>query len=109
MFPLNATEEGVYDMGGNVYEWCLDWFDVEWNEEQAVFYKQTGDITDPLNNETGELGKVGKRDTRVLRGGSWLVNVTRFLRCCYRLSFVPAIRGSIVGFRVVLCSPELHP
>ena len=44
---------GLYDMHGNVYEWCLDW----------VYKYPTEAVTDPTGNVDGE--------SRVVRGGSW--------------------------------------
>jgi len=65
MFPDDYTEEGVLDMGGNVWEWCRDWFN------ESDFYKTSTDSIDPVNDEKGVWGKVGDSEYRVVRGGSW--------------------------------------
>ncbi len=72
---------GLYDMHGNVLEWCQDWCE----------YQLQGGI-DPSGPESGS--------SRVLRGGSW-GNFARNCRCALRSSSHPAIRGIDVGFRVL--------
>lgn len=54
-YPNGASPEGVYDMSGNVWEWCHDWYDEE-------YYLQA-----PSKNPMGPDG--GKK--RVIRGGGW--------------------------------------
>lgn len=76
---------GLYDMHGNVWEWCADWF----SENLA------GGL-DPKGPRTGEQ--------RVLRGGSWRDGAS-YCRSGFRFWAEPHGVGEYVGFRVVLVPP----
>jgi formylglycine-generating enzyme required for sulfatase activity len=82
MYAPNAW--GIYDMHGNVAEWCADWYGAY----------APGKITDPSGPAIGQH--------RVLRGGSWHFDPAR-CRAGYRNANFPATRGNFnYGFRVVL-------
>ena len=81
-----ANDWGLYDMHGNVYEWCLDWFDL--NNETAA-------KTDPVGSTTGSY--------RMIRGGSWGDDAT-YCRSAYRSAYYPSGSSYYFGFRV-LCLP----
>lgn len=78
-----ANAWGLYDMHGNVWEWCSDWYGK---------YPVIG-VTD---SQGPYIGK-----TRVLRGGSWL-NGSKSCRASFRLRDLPGNRYNSLGFRVLL-------
>jgi formylglycine-generating enzyme required for sulfatase activity len=85
---------GVFDMHGNVGEWCEDHCDW-WN----VWTRRVNVITDTYrNNIVDPLSGIGER--RVFRGGSWNQS-SQYARSADRGCFLPTLRRSDIGFRIV--------
>ena len=76
------NELGIYDMSGNVWEWCSDWFGAHSSDAQ----------TDPTGPATGSY--------RVVRGGSWTSDCATGCRVADRGGFTPAITGGGLGLRL---------
>jgi formylglycine-generating enzyme required for sulfatase activity len=80
LFPRSRSSQGLEDMAGNVWEWCLNKYD-------------NPDDTSTSGN-----------DTRVWRGGSWDGDLV-YARASLRGGNLPDVRGSNLGFRLCRASP----
>ncbi len=80
---LSPNVWGLYDMHGNVHEWCEDWYEKDY---------PSGHVTDPKGSSSGSA--------RVLRGGSWCYDAGS-LRSALRSWDNPGDRYNGIGFRVV--------
>jgi formylglycine-generating enzyme required for sulfatase activity len=89
-FPPNAF--GLYDMHGNVWEWCLD----HW-------HKNYGGFLGKAPSDGSAWIKDGDSTRRLLRGGSWCID-PRVCRSANRFRNEPDGRNNNIGFRVVCAS-----
>jgi len=80
IYPQGASPNGVLDLAGNVWEWCLN----EWSNPDQI--------------------SRGGSESRVLRGGSWY-NYQVYARAVYRHSNLPSYRYDNFGFRVLCGAP----
>jgi len=80
---LKANKWGLYDMHGNVYEWCSDWYGDY----------PTNRVVDPQGAQSGTY--------RLKRGGSWLSSA-RYCRSAFRDRDEPGGRGNFVGVRLAV-------
>ena len=89
---------GLYDMHGNVWEWCLDWYEDNINAHGGAV---NIDPATPAKTLSGASGA-----NRASRGGSWNTAVG-YCRPAFRGSDTPTSRSRVSGFRV-LCSAGLR-
>ena len=85
-----GNELGLYDMSGNVYEWCLD----DWSSDSI-------DLTAEFMRENDN-----GRASRAVRGGSVGNKETKNCRSSYRGRTVPTTKNKVLGFRVALVKAD---
>ena len=93
IYPANGY--GLYDMTGNVWEWCLDEYEANFYSISLGHNPLTGGT---VNNILSDFTNV--KSVRVLRGGSWVSNI-KFVRVSDRTRFTPKITNKARGFRCV--------
>jgi len=84
-YASGASPFGALNMVGNVWEWCLDWYDKDYYE-----------ISPELDPEGPEA-----KQMKVLRGGSWINNIDG-VQVTQRTRNLPETQNNIYGFRTVL-------
>jgi len=80
-----ANELGIYDMTGNIWEWCSDWYDAK--------YYGSSPSTNPQGASSGS--------DRVFRGGGWSY-LASYCRVAFRYLNTPDYRDYFIGFRLAL-------
>ena len=95
-FPKGESPDGIADLAGNVWEWCLD-------EYSPTAYQRNGKGVprNPINLRFRDVLR-----SRVIRGGAWDVG-SAFLRSSLRFKFYPLDSTHTIGFRVVRPRPEI--
>ena len=84
VMSFDANPLGLYDMSGNVWEWCQDWYDKD--------YYSSSPLNNPINLSNGSR--------RTSRGGSWR-NASSRLKVTDRRDFDPNFQDHYIGFRPV--------
>ena len=79
-FAYGASSHGVYDMSGNAWEWCYDWYDKDYYKDSAY-----------VNPRGPESGK-----EKVIRGGGWNISIVDM---AFRKRVKPGERYASLGFR----------
>src|SRR6185436_8433258 len=87
---LRPSVRGLFDLHGNLLEWCHDW----WGEYGVDA------STDPLGAKGGSV--------RVLRGGSWYDDAS-ICRSSERTTYGPTVRATVNGFRLALSPSVASP
>ena len=95
-FPKGESPNGIADLAGNVWEWCLDEYSL------TTYQRNNGEVSrNPINLRFRDVLRA-----RVIRGGAWDVG-SAFLRSGLRFKFYPLDSTHTIGFRVVRPRPKI--
>jgi hypothetical protein len=102
-FPKGKCFYGCYDMAGNAWEWCADWFTSDYYKLKDGSKNPQG----PSEEDAEEIDSGGgkKSKGRVQRGGSWNYP-SEWCRCSCRSRAYPVYRANACGFRVAVSARE---
>ena len=96
-FPKGESPEGISDLAGNVWEWCLDEY------SPTAYQRNEGDRSrNPMHLQFRDVLRA-----RVIRGGAWDVG-RAFLRSSLRFKFYPLDSTHTIGFRVIRPRPKIE-
>jgi formylglycine-generating enzyme required for sulfatase activity len=95
-FAHGKSPYGCYDIGGNVWEWCIDWYERDYYTKSP-----RRNPSGPLQDAADVVAEVNGK-ARVLRGGSWQ-HYASYMQGAKRIcQHVPTMRSDTYGFRVVV-------
>ncbi len=102
-FPTGKSFYGCYDMAGNAYEWCLDWY-------KKDYYRLKDAGTNPLGPAESEADVVNEPGysgiAKLIRGGSWYAHLMSCSAVSHQEVRNPRYPYHSVGFRVVAEMPS---
>ena len=95
-FPKGESPDGIADLAGNVWEWCLDEY------SPTVYQRSSRDVPqNPMHLRFRDVLRA-----RIIRGGAWDVGSV-FLRSSLRFKFYPLDSTHTIGFRVIRPRPKI--